>query len=233
MFPGFSKNLLAAVKTLEGLVEHFRSRIRNVERDLWKEYQTLESNLELRTKRLDRLETMARSAVPSSSGDGKREIEKLREANRALKVEISTLRAAHEVRAGVYSTDPSSPSPSVPTGPRHRLVVDKTRSSSSTTSTRHHSLTALETAQRASSSRARSRGSASGSASAAAAAADAQDEKYDAELQWQVRLHQMEYKLKAEREARALDRSNALQRLEEKARENAELVRELERNKTR
>jgi chromosome segregation ATPase len=233
MFPGFSKNLLAAVKTLEGLVEHFRSRIRNVERDLWKEYQTLESNLELRTKRLDRLETMARSAVPSTSGDGKREIEKLREANRALKVEISTLRAAHEVRAGVYSTDPSSPSPSVPTGPRHRLVVDKTRSSSSTTSTRHHSLTALETAQRASSSRARSRGSASGSASAAAAAADAPDEKYDAELQWQVRLHQMEYKLKAEREARALDRSNALQRLEEKARENAELVRELERNKTR
>jgi len=32
--------------------------------DLWKEYQTLESTLELRTKTLDRLETMARSAIP-------------------------------------------------------------------------------------------------------------------------------------------------------------------------
>jgi hypothetical protein len=53
------------------------------------------------------------------------------------------------------------------------------------------------------------------------------------DLRWQIRLQELEYKLKAEREARKLDRSSAMQRLEEKSRENAELAAEVERNKVR
>jgi chromosome segregation ATPase len=227
MLPGFSKNLLGAIKTIETLVGDFRSRIRSVENDLWREYQTLESNLELRTKRLDRLETMARSAIPGVSGDGKAEISKLRDINKTLKMEISALRAAHDVRAGIYN-DPS-PSPSVPTGPRNK-VVDKTRTS---TLTRHHSASTVESFDRVLNSR-------SGSGSAGSKDGDNRgltssmgDEDYKPDLKWQVRLQELEYKLKAEREARKLDRSSARQRLEEKTRENAELTKEVERNRVR
>jgi hypothetical protein len=225
MLPGFSKNLLAAVKTIETFVGDFKSRIRSVEKDLWKEYQTLESNLELRTKRLDRLETMARSAIPGVIGDGKAEIARLKDTNKALKAEISTLRAAHDVRAGVYGNDPS-PSPSVPTGPRHK-AVDKTRTS---TMTRTHSASAVDSFERAVSSRS---GSRAGSSDKVVTQSSLGDESYVPDLRWQVRLQELEYKLKAEREARKLDRSSAKQRLDEKSRENAELVAEVERNRVR
>jgi hypothetical protein len=225
MLPGFSKNLLAAVKTIETLVGDYRSRIRAVEKDLWKEYQTLESNLELRTKRLDRLETMARSAIPGVTGDGRAEITKLREINKTLKTEISALRAANDVRAGVYN-DPS-PSPSVPTGPRHK-VADKSRTS---TLTRHQSASAVETFDRISKSQSRA-GSSSGDTKSMTSASVREDE-YRPDLRWQVRLQELEYKLKAEREARLVDRSSARQRLDESNREKAELVAEVERNKIR
>ena len=220
MLPGFSKNLIAAVKTLETLVGDFQTRIRSVERDLWKEYQTLESTLELRTKTLDRLETMARSAIPGARGDSKREMEKLKEINRNLRIEIGTLRAANEVQTGVYGLD-TSPSPSVPTGPRNR-TTDKAISS---TLTRHHSASTVETTERAISSRGRSRGGEVGPSIG--------EEEYRPDLMWQVRLRELEYKLKAEREARMLDRNSAIQRLEEKSRENEELAAEVARNRAK
>ena len=224
MLPGFSKNLFAAIKTIESLVGDFRNRIRAVEKDLWKEYQTLESNLEVRTKRLDRLETMARSGIPAFNGDAKAEIARLRDANKMLKTEISTLRAANDVRAGVY-TDPS-PSPSVPTGPRNKL--EKSRTS---TLTRHQSASAVETIERLSKSRA---GSSSGGGDKGMMGAGGMgSEDYKPDLRWQVRLQELEYKLKAEREARLTDRFSAKQRLEEKSRENAELAKEVERSKVR
>jgi hypothetical protein len=58
-------------------------------------------------------------------------------------------------------------------------------------------------------------------------------EDYKPDLRWQVRLQELEYKLKAEREARLTDRFSAKQRLEEKSRENAELAKEVERSKVR
>jgi hypothetical protein len=225
MLPGFSKNLFAAVKTIETLVGDFRNRIRAVEKDLWKEYQTLETNLDVRTKRLDRLETMARSGVPASNGDAKAEITRLRDSNRMLKTEISTLRAANDVRAGVYA-DPS-PSPSVPTGPRNK-AGDKSRNS---TLTRHQSASAVETFERMSKSRAGS--SSGGGEKGMMGAGGMGGEDYKPDLRWQVRLQELEYKLKAEREARLTDRFSAKQRLEEKSRENAELAKEVERSKVR
>jgi hypothetical protein len=223
MLPGFSKNLLAAVKTLETLVGDFKSRIRSVEKDLWKEYQALESNLELRTKRLDRLETMARSAMPGLGGDGKAEIARLKDLNKSLKTEISTLRAANEVRNGVYGND-GSPSPSIPTGPRHK-VADKTRTS---TLTRTHSASAVETFERAVKSRSGSR--AGGTEKSVTQGSSLPGEEISLEvLLW--RLQEIEGKLKAEREGRHLDRRSAKQRLQEYEKENAELSAEVERHR--
>jgi hypothetical protein len=228
MLPGFSKNLLAAVKTLETLVGDFKSRVRSVEKDLWKEYQTLESNLDLRTKRLDRLETMARSAIPGINESGKAQIAKLKDMNKALKTEISTLRAANDVRAGVYGNDPS-PSPSIPTGPRHK-VVDKSRTS---TLTRTHSASAVETFERALNSSSASRAGSAAEKSVSAQGSSLEGEAYQPDLRWLVRLQEMEYKLKAEREARTLDRHSAKQRIDEKDRQYAQLQAELERNRIR
>jgi ABC-type transporter Mla subunit MlaD len=220
MLPGFSKNLIAAVKTLETLVGDFQSRIRSVEKDLWKEYQTLESTLELRTKTLDRLETMARSAIPGARSDNKREIEKLRELNRNLRIEIGSLRAANEAQSGAYGVD-HSPAPSVPTGPRSRT----TEKAMTSTLTRHKSSSTVDTTERASSSRGRSRGG--------EVAPSVTEEEYRPDLMWQVRLRELEFKLKSEREARMLDRNNAIQRLEEKSRENEELAAEVARNRAK
>ena len=218
MLPGFSKNLLAAVKTLETLIGDFKSRTRNVEKDLWKEYHALESNLELRTKRLDRLETMARSALPGITGDGRLEIAKLKDQNKTLKTELSTLRAANEVRNGIYGHD-GSPSPSIPTGPRHK-VSDRSRTS---TMTRTHSTSAVETLERGLSTRSGSR--AGNTETGTARASGTQGEDYDP--RWLARLKDYEYKLKAEREARLLDNRSATQRLLEEEREKAKLSAEI------
>lgn len=58
-------------------------------------------------------------------------------------------------------------------------------------------------------------------------------EDYHPDMRWQLRLQELEYKLKAEREARLVDRSSARQRLEEKNRENAELMAQVERSRVR
>lgn len=233
MFPGFSKNLLAAVKMIETLVSDFHSRIRSVEKDLWKEYQTLETNLEVRTKRLDRLETMVRSAIPSMNEESRAEISKLRDMNKKLRVEINTLRAANDVRAGAFEDAPS-PSPSVPTGPRHK-TVGKSRTS---TMTRHHSSSAVETFDRVLNSRGGTSSgkpaddntmSGLGSPSRTASGSQATDNDW----KWQIKLQALEQKLKMEREGRELDRDSARQRLKERSRENAELMKELERNRVK
>jgi hypothetical protein len=165
---------------------------------------------------------MSRSAIPSISTDAKRELDKLREANKALKLEVSTLRAANDA---IRQYEDQSPSPSVPTGPRNKSH-DKTRTS---TMTRHHSASAVETIDRVvSSSRG---GTSSGLERSGTSAGIDGDEQYKPDLKWQVRLQELEYKLKAEREARKLDRNAARQRLEEKSRENAELAAEVERTK--
>lgn len=230
MLPGFSKNLMNAVKTIETLISDFRSRIRTVEKDLWKEYHTLEGNLELRTKRLDRLETLSRSAIPGWTADGRAEISKLRDVNKLLRGEVSALRAANDVLTGNVNDTPS-PSPSVPTGPRHKSVEKPSRSS---TLTRHSSASVVETlsGDRVSVSR-------SGSSSMArpethsGSTGNNNGQPDFPDLRWQARLKELEYKLKAEREARMIDREGARRRLEEASRENEALVKEVERTRIR
>lgn len=219
MLPGFSKNLLAAVKTIELLVGNFKSRVKTVERDLWKEYQSLEHSLEMRTKKLDRLETVVKSGVPG--GDNKAELVKLRDANRMLKEQLASARNVDNRSRGRMSpTESPSPSPTVPTGPRNK-TIERT-----STLTRHHSTSAVETLERAVSS-----STVNKSSSIPVASGGSLDEA--GEQRWIFRLRELERRLKAEREARLLDRNGARKRLEEGERRNEELKAELERNKVR
>lgn len=260
MLPGFSKNLLAAVRTIERMMAGFHGKIKDVEQNLWAEYQTLEGHLDERTKRLNRLEAVVRNGVATGAlggaGEAATRMARLEEAYRQLKVENHTLRTAAEVRArSAYSTsgdanddlDPAgggSPSPSVPTGPR-----DKSRSSASSR------LPNPSSASRASSSRGvgglgvpgrptTSRAASShGSAGAGLAADDLAlaepveegqtQQNPGADNRWMLRLRDLEYKMKAEREARVMDRGEAQRRLRGYEDENARLREQLERERKR
>lgn len=205
MLPGFSKNLLAAVKTIEAMVGGFQTRIKAVERELWKEYQNLENNLEVRTKKLERLESIVRNGVASGNftrSDGAARLEALEEAYRQLKVENATLRTATDVRARAAYDGSGSPSPSIPTGPREREVSGSRRSRPSTAT------------------RAVSR---SGSSSNMREVAEAEGGGGREATTMMLRLKEMERKLRAEREGRNQDRSAARQRLGELEGENREL----------
>ncbi|KHE82766.1 hypothetical protein GE21DRAFT_10371 [Neurospora crassa] len=148
MFPGFSKNLLAAVKTLETMVSSFQTKVKSVERDLWREYQALESHLEMRAKKMDRLEHIVRNSIAAgTTGNGvltaaeaQGRLARLEEAYRQLKVENHTLRTAAEVRAraAYAAAHPSrgggdrhqqSPSPLPSAGPRDREGMPSDRMS--------------------------------------------------------------------------------------------------------
>lgn len=205
--PGFSKNLLAAVKAIETIVTSFQTKIKTVERDLTREYQTLENNLEVRTKKLDRLETMVRNTVASSSTSSHElhsRMLRLEDKYRQLKVENATLKAANDVRsraayaslgnnpeALIPSGDPGSPSPAIPRGP-------STRDRSSRPSQSGSMLTRTNTAP---------------GGSEVALSRDGDGGQSNNDNRWIYRLRDMEYKLKLEREARNQDRQAARTRL--------------------
>jgi predicted nucleic acid-binding Zn-ribbon protein len=222
MLPGFSKNLLAAVKTIESLVGSFKSQVRVVEKDLWKEYQNLEHSLDMRSKKLDRLETMVKSSVGTggggvTSGNEKAEIAKLKEMNRILKEQLASMRNAEKRARRIDDFAPPSPAPSVPTGPRNKNL-DRT-----STLTRHNNASTAESLDHVSSTTSLLKpGSVNGSMNDEAG-----------EQRWIFRLRELERRLKAEREARLLDRSGARKRLEEGEKRNEELKAELERNRAK
>lgn len=224
MLPGFRKNLLGAIKTIETLVVDFNSRVKDLDKRLWREYQNLDTRCEYQSKKLDRLETMTRSSIPAAADTKTAEISRLREINSTLKVELSSMRAANEVRDTAYNVA-SSPSPHVPTGPRDRQV-SLNRSS---TLTRHQSTSAVENYERQRSSA----GSRTESMLSSNSGLKALDRERDAasssamsrdEAVFQLRLKELETKLRQEREARTLDRSSAKQLIREE-REGKEKLR--------
>lgn len=300
-WPGFSRNLLLAAKQVEGTLSTFKDKIKRVERELYKEYQALEQTLEVRTRKLERIEEswekmrMRMSEMETRMSDGSRtpkssrtpEISKLKGENRLLKAELQLLqqqqahhnlhhrRDRNESRASGYSND----------GPGQTLdgaVGVPARSSSMRRNRtmelqRHHSTGIVEhlasmngdvMSLRSSSISSRTSGytaadrdrglmipagpfnapangnfslpppreappappsNASGSdiASMTAGVSGQGQEK------WIHRLRELERRLKAEREARLLDRSGARKRLEERDAVNEELRRELERERVR
>jgi cell division protein FtsB len=234
MLPGFSKNLLAAVKAIEGMIGGFQSRIKGVERDLWREYQILENNLDVRTKKLDRLETIVRTGVAAGTigpNETQSRMARLEEAYRQLKVENATLRTANDVRSrAAYSAtgDPNglvpegsgggSPSPSIPTGPRDKERSRKPGTSNGRPSTMSRTTTTTTTTS-------------NGASTGLEVALSDREGGPDRDNRWMFRLRDLEYKLKMEREARNQDRSAARQRLGGLELENRDLRGEVARMK--
>ena len=218
MLPGFSSNLLLAVKTIEALIGSFKTRIRGIERDFAKDFQTLEYDLDMRIKRLDRLESAAQMNRVSSAASAAPEIAKLRGENRLLKNELAV--AQKQDMHGRASRSDGRTS-STTSGERS---VSAARAALSATLTRHHSSSAVENA---SSSNSLSRESTTSQAVVPSQPTEPNQQR------WVHRLRELERRLKAEREARLLDRSGARKRLEEGRAENEELRKELERERVR
>ena len=208
MLPGFSRNLLLALKTIEGLISGFKTRIRGVERDLMKDFQSLEHNLDMRIKRLDRLESAVQISKVSGAASAAPEIAKLRGENRMLKAELVVLQ-----KQDMHSraSRPESKGTSTERG------ASASRSSLPAALTRHHSSSEVEM-----------RGN------GVQAGPSIQSQPIEPSQQrWIHRLRELERRLKAEREARLLDRSGARKRLEEERAGAEELRKALEREKVR
>ena len=245
--PAFSKNLVSAVKTLEALFGTFKVRIRSIEKDLWKDYQTLEHNLDIKIRRMDALENAVREAQraiaeeaaqrPPMNRVGSNKLTKGTEKIAKLESEVKVLRAELKF----HRQHPSAMAQQMvhqhnQNNPEHmRRVSSSAASIKSSTSParqimssllRHHSTSAVEQLQER----------------AEDVPAPYQPQPlvvpppapaHPSEQRWIHRLKELERRLKAEREARLLDRRGARQRLEERQIENDELRQQLEHEKMR
>ncbi|KJZ69816.1 hypothetical protein HIM_10795 [Hirsutella minnesotensis 3608] len=220
--PGFSKNLLAAVKTVETMFGSLQTKIKSVERDLHREYQALESNLEMRVKKLDRLETMVRNSISSGSGSSNEmqsRMQRLENAYRQLKVENATLKTAQDVRSRVaksnvdgaltYGGVTGSPSPSVPRGPGDHARSRSSRADRGGRSDGTNTGTGIPLPP--------------GGFGGLDVALAGETAPSNNDNRWLLRLRDMEYKLKLEREGRNQDRHAARQRLGGLEMENRDL----------
>lgn len=312
-WPGFSRNLLLAAKQVEGTLSTFRDKIKRVERELYKEYQALEQTLEVRTRKLERIEESwekmklkmsemetrmhpdPASRTPKSSRTP--EISKLKGENRLLKAELALLqqqqvhhnlhhrRDRNESRASGYSSVMSNDGQGQGLdGALGGVVGVPARSSSmrrhrTADLQRHHSTGIVEhlasmngdvTSMRSNSISSRNSVHTQGdrdrglmipagpfnapangnfslpppreappappstaSGSDIASTTTAVSASGPGQEKWIHRLRELERRLKAEREARLLDRSGARKRLEERDAVNEELRRELERERVR
>lgn len=109
-WPGFSRNLLLAVKTVENVIGGFKSQVKAVERDLTKGYQALENTLNNRIKKLERMEDMVQSfrneqQNRGSSNLANSEVSKVKGENRLLKAELNLLQSQSRARAAAASAN--------------------------------------------------------------------------------------------------------------------------------
>jgi hypothetical protein len=220
---GFNKNIILAVKTVEGIIGGFKIRIRAMEKDLVRDYQTLEHTLDVRIKRVDQLEKLVQAqrqsmsiGRPSTVRGGlvdvnSTEVTKLRTENKNLRTEVQTLRAiTSTAQSGNEIIVSRSPS-------RTGSPTSSKRASMAQTLLRAHSASVVEHLQN----------QPPGHPYPASVPLQPSEQK------WIHRLKELERRLKAEREARLLDRSGARKRLEQKVEENADLRAMLEKERER
>lgn len=228
---GFNSNMINAVKTVEGIIGGFKQRIRATEKDLLRDYQTLEHTLDGRIKRLEQLEKSVlaqRQSIgrPSTVRGGmveinSAEINKLRNENKTLRTEVQTLRA-------ITSTTQSGDSIVVSKNPsRTGSPTSSKRASMAHTLLRAHSTSVVEHLQQQQQQQTQSGIRSPGHPYPESSPLQPSEQK------WIHRLKELERRLKAEREARLLDRSGARKRLEQKVEENADLRAMLEKERER
>ncbi|KAJ5425522.1 hypothetical protein N7465_000592 [Penicillium sp. CMV-2018d] len=236
-WPGFSRNLLLAMKTVEAVMASFKTRIKSIDHELTKRYHTLELSYNGRIKKLERLEEALKN-LRSDRGQSSStpEMSKLRGENRLLKAELNLLQSNSRGQGPASTVMASGPrSPSLASTAESERSLGRSSSTVGTERPRPEkglarSVTGLPQPSHSSSSSTltnnnagtmipRTRSSHSGW--------DGGDEK------WIHRLHELEKRLKSEREGRLLDRSGARKRLEERDAENQKLRDQLSRERTR
>ncbi|MDI1484906.1 MAG: hypothetical protein OHK93_000040 [Ramalina farinacea] len=253
----FSKNLVAAVKHVEGIFNAFQTRIKNIERTLWSEYQALEHAFDSRIRRVDKLEATVQSYRISGTFTAAPEIAKLRGENRLLKSEISKLQKQELLNRHARGVDGGSPH-----HPPSAVLSDMAAPPPSLA--RHHSSSAVEHLNNAHAAQlspsatsfplSPSRRPSLRPPTTMASSTTIPDLPPPQEVQqqqpqqqqpptsadaareaqrWNHRVKEYERRLKAEREARLLDRSAARKRLDEADRDNRRLKGELERERGR
>lgn len=228
-WPGFSRNLLLAVKTLESVISGFKSRVKDVERNLTKQYQTLEHVFGLRIKKLDRLEETTmnmRAQLQTRNQTGlSPELSKLRGENRLLKAELNLLQTHPRSRGtGTADMGGSPRASTIDVTERGPLVRANPTADSSPKSVARSGIP--QPSQISTST------TLAENTGAVARPRHRSSEPGNQEV-WIKRLHELEKRLKGEREARLLDRSGARRRLEERDAENKRLRAQLDRQRLR
>ncbi|KAI4212778.1 MAG: hypothetical protein LQ351_004480 [Letrouitia transgressa] len=235
MLPAFSKTLLLGVKHIENIMTTFKARVKTIERDLQKQYQNLESSLDDRIKKLDKLEQSVQSSRVQGTFSAAPEIAKLRGENRLLKSEIAVLQK-HESR--IRASQRAIPSSRDTVAPLESHNSNNTGSAPPPTLARHHSTSAVEHGNHGDvpppygNQRSPQRIS-SLIPFTPLSRSDTAESREPSQQRWTHRLRELERRLKAEREARLTDRTGARKRLEEGLRENEGLKAELERERER
>ncbi|KAG0642806.1 hypothetical protein HOY80DRAFT_880908 [Tuber brumale] len=221
--PGFQKNMLIAVKTIESILAGFKTRCRGVERDLWKEYQVVENALESRTRRLERLENLVRGGIGEQNGM-RTEVAKLRTENRLLRAELNVVK--NEASSATTTTTTTT---AVPPSQQTAALA----SSQQAPPTLHRSKTSATVPRQPPKEKETSVPSSTAitRTSSTASALQPTDLQDVSEKRWILRLRELEKRLKAEREARLLDRSAAKKKVEEARGASAEYKAELERER--
>ena len=244
-WPGFSRNLLLAIKTVEGVVGQFKGRIRSVEFDLSKQYQTLENAFAQRVRRLDRVEEAVknmRAGRSHSNSSSSSEVSKLRGENRLLKAEINLLQsntrgqgAASSAAAAMMVSGPRSPSLASAVDADRQLARQNSTSGSSDKPRSERGLSRSSSGlPQPTYSSANSTVTNTNSGSMLLRTRSGQQSNWEGgDEKWIHRLHELEKRLKAEREGRLIDRSGARKRLEERDAENQKLRDQLQRERVR
>jgi len=257
----FNRNIVEAIKQIESLVGGFKTKIRGVEKSLLKDYETLEHTLNARVKRMDALErsvqnTQAQidaqraeeinrlrptaSRSPSIGEDGRRRLSKANtEELNKLRIEVKTLRTelkfhrqqpsslAQEKLAQEAAAVANRRSSTIGTGVSSTGPASKVGQAIANKLLRHHSTSAVDMLHQAKAD------ADNGTSTNRQPIVIATPPIQPSEQRWVHRLKELERRLKAEREARLLDRRGARQRLEEKSAENQELKGQLERERDR
>lgn len=237
-WPGFSRNLLLAMKTVEGVISGFKTRIRTVDHDLAKQYQMLEHNFSTRVRKLERLEEAAKNLRSQQQGRGQSssspEMSKLKGENRLLKAELNLLQTNTRNHGSASAKAPGSRSPSQGSAADVERSLTRQNSTSGAEKPRSErgltrSSTGLPQPSHTSSST-----TLTDNNNVGAMMQRPQGGPFSgSEQKWLHRLHELEKRLKAEREGRVLDRNGARKRLEERDAENQSLRDQLQRERTR
>lgn len=221
-----------AIQAIEKTLSSFRARVRNTERDIYRDFASVEAALNSRSRRLETLEKQVKSRGGGTSFDATNaEIQRLKKENKSLHRELQFLKdgafalpglpapsedlqaAAMAAQAVERERHGSKPNADGPSSPRRASTMSALSQDADTT--------ALVRTSR-SNQVAHIDGSYDHGASS-------QGEMPSSETRWLLRLQELERRLKNEREGRLLDRSGARKRLEEGEREKADLRKELDR----